>query len=428
MPAAHKSTDVFRPNDVPTLTYVYRSEHDLESQLRLSLRTAGQIVSLSGPSKSGKTVLIKRTISADDLILVSGASITSAENLWTRVLGWMDAPVEVTKKSAQSYVGELNTKAGGSIGVPFVAKGSAEAGGKVSAGTTIDRSEKIASSPIDQVVREIGNSDFVVFIDDFHYMSPDVQKDVAKQIKEIAERGVKILTASVPHRSDDVVRSNPELRGRVRAIDFDYWSDEEIRQIAALGFAALGIQLTPKIADRITSAVFGSPQLMQAMCLQVCHQLQVEETCSPARDFDLDNPSYKRVLEHTSSTTDFSSSLAAMHAGPKLRGQDRKQFNFVDGTRGDVYRCVLLALQREPPVLSLRYDEIIERVKNVCVDDHPVGSSVSQALVQICEIAESTSGSKFIEWDEDVLDISDPYFLYYLRGSPQLTKLRSPGT
>ena len=56
---------------------------------------------------------------------------------------------------------------------------------------------------------------YVVFIDDFHYIERGVREEIGRQIKAAAEKGIRICTASVPHRSDDVVRSNPELRGRV---------------------------------------------------------------------------------------------------------------------------------------------------------------------------------------------------------------------
>ena len=95
----YDTTDVFTPAGVPTVTYVYRGEQDLETQLRRALKTPGLIISLSGPSKSGKTVLIKKVIPEENLIPISGGSIRSAEMLWDRVLNWMQAPSETTAKS-----------------------------------------------------------------------------------------------------------------------------------------------------------------------------------------------------------------------------------------------------------------------------------------------------------------------------------------
>jgi hypothetical protein len=236
-----KIFEVFTPTDVPTVTYIERQEQDLERQLQNAIKTPGQIVSLSGPSKSGKTVLINKVISKDHLIAVSGAAIKSADGLWDRVLNWMEAPSEVTSSVETEAGGEVEGKVGGKVGIPLFAQGEAEAGAKATYNRASGKEQIRRRSGIDQVVRELSGSDFVVFIDDFHYMTPEVQADVAKQVKEVAEKGVKICTASVPHRADDVVRGNPELRGRVRAIDFAYWAQGDIAKIAEKGFAALGM-------------------------------------------------------------------------------------------------------------------------------------------------------------------------------------------
>ena len=129
-----------------------------------------------------------------------------------------------------------------------------------------------------QVVQEIANSSFVLLVDDFHYMPRKSQAEVAKEIKEAARQGVKIVTASVPHRSDDVVRSNPELRGRVRAIDSDYWKTDDLRKIAEIGFPLLNVTIDDATIDLFSTEAGGSPQLMQASCLQACFSLNARET------------------------------------------------------------------------------------------------------------------------------------------------------
>lgn len=96
-------------------------------------------------------------------------------------------------------------------------------------------------------------------MDDFHYIPKDVQKEIGQQINEAAEAGIRIVTASVPHRSDDVVRSNTELRGRVTAIDTSYWSESELEQVAYRGFRELNSDVAPAIIQRLTRESFGSP-------------------------------------------------------------------------------------------------------------------------------------------------------------------------
>jgi hypothetical protein len=89
---------------------------------------------------------------------------------------------------------------------------------------------------------------------------------------------------------------------------------------------------------------------------------------------------------------------------------------------GDVYRAVLLAIADDPPRLSITYDKMLRRVRKIIPEgEGPVGSSVAQALVQMGSIAENIQPNySVIEWDENVLDIVDPYFLFFLRSAPIL--------
>jgi hypothetical protein len=220
---ALKAQEVFVPGAFPQYTYVERNEDRFESSLRDALDTPGQVVSLTGPSKSGKTVLVEKVVGRDLLIPISGTSIRGPADVWERVLDWMDVPSSVSGR--RSLSGSLGAEVGGKggAGIPFVAKGElsatgrGEISGESSSETTRDR------RGLPQVVDEIGGSEFVILIDDFHYMDRDVQVEVAKSLKEAVRLGVKIATAAVSYRGDDVVRANPELRGRVRSIDLRYW-------------------------------------------------------------------------------------------------------------------------------------------------------------------------------------------------------------
>lgn len=416
--------EVFTPTDTPTVTYVDRGERGLEIALRNALRTPKMITSLSGPSKSGKTVLIKKVLDPDALISLSGAAIKSADDLWNRVLNWMEAPSERTRSRDHELILNGETKGGGKLRIPFLAEGSAEATAGAEYAYGRGSEERHERGGIDQVIREIGGSDFVLFIDDFHYMDREVQTEVARQLKEAAEAGVKICTASVPHRKDDVLRGNSELRGRVQAIDFEYWLPQEIEQIAIKGFAALNIELHPANRARLVQEAFGSPQLMQQICLQACLRANIEETASNQAVINLTDDAIGSVLEQASTTTDFSSLLEGLHNGPKVRGAPRNQFKFNDGSAGDVYRCILLALKSDPPCLAFSYDDIYQRTRAVCSDETPPGSSVASALEQMPRLAEDLEPqTRIIEWSDDVFDIVDPYFLYFLRCSSKLRSL-----
>lgn len=425
-----KAVDIFRPSDFPEHTYVERAQEKLERKLRDALDTPGDLISISGPSKSGKTVLVEKVV-GDDLITVTGAGISDAEQLWNRVLDIVGASTQTTTSTAWTVAGTAGVSASGKAGIPLVAEGSAGTQLSLGATRTASSGSTAVRRGLAQVVTEFQGTNFVILIDDFHYMRRDVQTEVAKQLKEAARQGIKLCVASVPHRADDVVRSNPELRGRVRAVDVDYWPLSDLEQIAQLGFPKLNVEVNHSIIRRVAEEASGSPQLMQALCLQLCFQTQVRETlpqltASPS----LSSSEVNAVFEETAARTDFSSLVRKMHAGPRTRGVERKDFRFKDGSKGDVYRCVLLALAESPPLLKFGHASLSARAESVCSSESPKAQSINQACSQIAKMAlDMYPEQRVVEWDDDdcLLDVVDPYFLFYVRWSGRLKSLAEAG-
>lgn len=423
--AMAKAVDVFVPSKMPTITYIDRSALGYEERFRNACEIPNMVVSVSGPSKCGKTVLIKKIITDDNLIAVSGSSIRRPEDLWNSVLDWMGTPISETTTDTSAVAMGAIGGVSGELSLPFVAKGAAQTSLSANHTDTSAVARTANRGGLAQVVREIGNSSFVVFIDDFHYISLDIQNEIGRQIKAAAEFGVKIITASVPHRSDDVVRSNPELRGRVCAVDIEYWNIDDLKKIARSGFNELNIDVSPSLEKKFAEEAFGSPQLMQTICLTFCFDTQNKETRNELARIDVSEEKTKNILENATFFSDYSTLIDTLHAGPKQRGTERKIFSLNDGSSGDVYRTLLLSMRSDPPKLSLRYDEMIARVRSVCVADAPVGSSVSEALAQMDKLAQQVSPTaRVLEWDADVLDIVEPYFLFFLRCSDRLASLK----
>jgi hypothetical protein len=64
--------DVFTPGRMPDVTYNPRSEHDVEGALRRFLDNRGAALTLSGPTKSGKTVVVERVLPRDEALWIPG--------------------------------------------------------------------------------------------------------------------------------------------------------------------------------------------------------------------------------------------------------------------------------------------------------------------------------------------------------------------
>ena len=376
------------------------------------------LISISGPSKSGKTVFVEQCLGRENLIQVTGAGVNRPEELWLKIFDIIGTPVPQSTSSTSGSGGKVGGSGQVEGGI-IVAKGKAGVSVESSHSYNETTSSNFAIDCLQLLIREVVNTDFVIFIDDFHYISKETQKEVARQIKEAIRQGVKFICASVPYHSDDVIRSNPDLRGRVFSIDFQYWGKEILQKIAYKGFPELGITYRNTAVDVLASEAAGSPQLMQYLCLNSCYELGVRESGIGPVELVNDQSLLQKICRRTVLSTDYGSIVEKMKEGPKTRGSDRLIYNTAHGWNGDVYRLLVKALSLDPPTLTFRYGPLNERITGMCRDSTPSGSSITGACEHSARIVNDAASDRIVEWDgeSDVFDIRDPYFLFFLRWS-----------
>jgi hypothetical protein len=418
-------SEVFRPTDYPKLTDVERDQLHLERLLGEWMRSSTQIASISGPSKAGKTVLVQRVVGEGNLVTVSGASVRTADQLWERVLDWLGEPHATMTSSVDTKTETETRERTAQLG--FSGTGAMHRAGHLEADGQTETLQATANRRgLPQVVAEIANSATTLLLDDFHYIPAAIQTDVAQQLKDAASRGVRICVAAVPHQADNVVRALPELRGRVLAIDIDYWSKRDLLAIPALGCPLLNIELDQASLQMFAVEAAGSPQLMQSICLWACSHVGVREAAETPRVIELDETARKEILFLTSLTADFRSLVRQLISGPRVRPGERRTYVHADGRVGDVYLTVMRALALDPPRLTVDYAELTRRLDQLCKGASPDGASVINACTRIAQIAQNKAPptGPAIEWDEpaQIVVINDPYLLFYLRWSVVLER------
>lgn len=413
-----KASDVFTPGRFPTHTFVGDHLQEKKRQLLDTLEAGSMLVSISGPSKSGKTVFVEECLGRTNLIQVTGAGVSKPSDLWMRVFDLIGTVIPESISKAASTKGAVSGRAAIEGGV-ILAKGKAE--GSITKGTVETESESaaLASDCLQLLIRELGRTDFVIFIDDFHYIPRETQIEVARQIKEAIRNNVRFICASVPYHADDVIRGNPDLRGRVFSIDFEYWGGETLRKIAYKGFPEMGVQYASPAVDDLVAEAAGSPQLMQYLCLNTCLELGVRERAQGPAELLQDPQLLGNICRRTVLSTDYGSVLELMKEGPRTRGSDRNVHVTRFGWNGDVYQLLVKALSIDPPQLTFRYHSLSDRILGMCTCGGPSGSSITSACSQSARIVNDAAGERIVEWDSehDVFDIRDPYFLFYLRWS-----------
>ena len=171
---------MFIPGALPESAYVTRKMKigfTYEERLKQALSMNGYLTSISGPSKIGKTVLCEKVIGTDRLVEVSGSDFTDERHLRF----------------------QIGTKAGMPSGGEFVR--DRDPGSSVSEMYVITK---------DNVLDYYREHDLVLLLDDFHYADLRMQIYMAQQFKDAIRKGFKVIIASLLHRSDDAVRTNPD--------------------------------------------------------------------------------------------------------------------------------------------------------------------------------------------------------------------------
>lgn len=412
-----KATEVFTPATLPRHTYNDREKLRLEWKLLEAVETPGYITSVCGPSKSGKTVLCETVVGAAKILLVTGGGVASEEHMWEKIRLKLGLPNEHALET------KSGTKLGATteiqLGLPGV---PASPAGKL--GLSAERTNEsgrtntfagLSGVPLLEHVREQGRT---LVIDDFHYIDRPTAKRLAEHLKEGARLGVKIIVISISHRSDEAIRANPDLRGRVANVDIPFWGLDELSVIADKGFPLLNLAPPAALLDRLGSESLTSPQLMQALCLQYCRQVGQEETAPALLSLDLDDEQQHVLLRDVARISNSKTAYDIIMTGPKPHGVQRLTYQLKDGSSGDIYKIILKAISQNPPLASPPYAEIKSRCQLLVEGDVLQGASITQALQQTGKrIIEKLGEDRVLEWDEEkeLLSIPDPYFLYYLR-------------
>ena len=100
-----KYTEIFVPGGFPLHTYNPRTALELEQQLSQTLENSCKLATITGHTKSGKTVLARRVFSTEESVWVDGGSIGEEGDFWDIIIGQLDL--------FQTATAETGTETGG---------------------------------------------------------------------------------------------------------------------------------------------------------------------------------------------------------------------------------------------------------------------------------------------------------------------------
>ena len=111
--------------------------------------------------------------------------------------------------------------------------------------------------------------------------------------------------------------------------------------------------VVPTLVGSLAKEACGSPQLVQRICLDLSFRRGIKEGQNAAQDLSLDEDELRDILVQSASYSDFKTMVTT--STKVRRRRDRRPHKLIDGSTGDVYRVLLLAMAGGLPTMELPY-------------------------------------------------------------------------
>ena len=407
-------SEVFVPGGFPLHTYNPRKTRDLETRINEVSDNLCKLATVTGHTKLGKTVLVRKIYPPEDSIWVEGGTVGEEEDFWSTIVEQLELFQGLGKdiyNEKSSVIGAEGTAEANF----FVAKGRGKLSGQL--GNTRGRKQTRTRRVTSRVTALAGlrQRKLPLVIDDFHYIPRKSQGSLVRALKSLIFDGLPVILIAIPHRRYDVIKVEKEMTGRLYPIEIPLWEDEELAFIPQKGFKLLKCTISEDAISSFTKEAIGSPHLMQDFFCIFCKHfgIQTEQngmTISPTQK-QLEKI-YSEIAETVGRPI-----FEKLARGPRQRA-DRIARKLKNGKEVDIYGLILHALAHIKPALTtLEYEELRTAIREIAIDV-PQLHEIARVLRHMAKIAASDESSTPVidfEEEEKILHITDPFFAFFLR-------------
>jgi hypothetical protein len=408
-----KIKDVFKTVGTPTVTYVERDNGKFEKLLTNALQTEGKLCLLTGPSKTGKTVLYNKIVKKLNLqpLVVRCDDSISTDEFWKKAL----EKINFDRVTQNSKGDEFSISTGIKGRAEFGWKWVANVVGEINLGmsgkeTESEIREKVLSSPSpDHLIPILKETNFILIIEDFHYLKEGIQKSIFQQWKAFVDSEISVIIVGTTHHAVDIAFANKDLVGRINHIELSTWSQKDLSKIVTQGFEYLKVDLENEFKNLISTESVGLPILTQECCLQLFFDKgELSFNTKQSKKLNFSKKEVYKSIHNVASLnySSFSTFYEVFSTGFRKRA---RKYN--------TYELLLLIFSIDPITFSLEKSLIIKRLKSLSDKfKTPPLASITATLNNIQKF-QLKNGIELLEWvpRQGKLFIVEPSFLFYLR-------------
>jgi len=277
-----KIEQVFGVSRDQVATYIERETVD--NALAVALKETRQII-IYGSSKQGKTSLLQRHVGPESRVTVHCGPTTTAEDIYRSFLRQRDVEIVTEKSSGTSHDMGTSISAKFTAMIPFFGKGSAETKGEVNAGTQQDEKRKAIefnlanAQDVGELLHEVeGAAVFFHVLENFHYLTDDVQRQLAFDLRTFEEMGLRFVILGVWRERNRLVQYNGDLQDRIAEVPVEPWEVPDFQRIMDKGSEILRVTFSPEVGARVFNEAHGSVAVVQELLKKVCERAGITES------------------------------------------------------------------------------------------------------------------------------------------------------
>lgn len=266
--------DVFGVSRRLVLSYIERQKVD--GAFETALKSDKQII-VYGASKQGKTALVDKYFQCRDRIAISCSPKSQVTDIYKSILRKLDIEIVSDKQKSKKADIEVGATAKIKSKIPFLVSGEVEASAKTGASAeqqlnykTIEFNLELPQDIFDLYV-QTGEEKYVV-LEDFHYLSDSVQKQLAFDLRTFQELGMRFIILGVWKEKNRLIQFNGDLQDRIAEIPVEPWDETEFISVAKKGANELNVEFSEDIINKLYVESLGSigvfQELIKTLCLE----------------------------------------------------------------------------------------------------------------------------------------------------------------
>lgn len=264
-PAVTRLDQVFgKPSHTVPLSYIVR---DVEREFRQALSDDRyEVLVIYGNSKQGKSSLRRHALPTESCTFVSATQNVTREAVYREALNLVGARIgtkrEIKSSVERKFSAKLNAPSWTMLESLFGIGASTErerSDGVTTEDVDVDLSFAAAVARI--YARHAGRKPIV--IDNFHYFEPDMQAQLATDVRAFAEHGIKVVILGTWKAQNFIQKKNVDLIGRVCALSIEPWADADLMRVLDAGERHLNVRFAKKIRAELLQRCTGNIALLQ---------------------------------------------------------------------------------------------------------------------------------------------------------------------